>query len=521
MMLHDCAQYHQTRLKGESIDAWWLKATLYQIFVRSFRDSNGDGIGDLNGVTSNLDYIKKLGATALWLNPIFPSPSYHGYNATDFRRIDPQLGDLRDFDRLIAEAHHRHIRVILDLALNHTSAQNPWFQSVLKDPKSPFRDFYVLSDHDPKWPGRRLWYPAPGNPGLFYYSYFGADFPELNWRNPRVLTEAENIMRFWAKRGVDGFRFDAIRHLVDGPHGELNTPENHEVIQHFAGDLKREFPQLYFLGEVRWNNTHASSYVNSGKEMDQAFPYPLALALRDAVRSDNPGPMLCALRETLSLWKRSSSWAPFLSNHDLDRLASVVGGDSAKLKMAAGLLLTLPGTPIVYYGEEIGMKDSEIDGDDPDPGRRNPMRWNEGDNAGFSSAPPWEGISNQSTEVSVAAEEKNPDSLLSTYRQLIHLRSAHPALQQGSLQLLDSPQSKVIAYLRKAGKEELLVLANFGDKSVENYSIGLNSSLPASPSASVSSIFGPGTVGRLDKANFRINRLMPHAVTIFSLGAGT
>lgn len=437
----------------------------YEIFVRSFQDSNGDGIGDLGGVTSRLDYLKEMGVGGIWLTPIFKSPSYHGYDATDYRAIQPDFGTLADFDALVASAHSRGIRVLLDLAINHTSVKHPWFSSK--------HDWYVWRDRDPGWPGPTRWVQQGEE---FYYAYFGARMPDLNLTNSDVVAEVKDIARFWLARGIDGFRLDAARYYIEGPEGEADTPATHALIMDLATSLKAAYPEMILVGEV-WTGLDAiAPYVKSGKELDLAFHFPLSGGLLTSLKSGKSDSFSSALRQTSALLPQPAVMAPFLTNHDMVRIASQLSrlsNEDSRLKLAAAALFSLPGTPFVYYGEEIGMTNgangangaNTASGTRNDLDKRTPMQWDHSSNHGFTpdSAKPWLAFSSGDPAQTVEDQLHRSGSLLQTYRELIKIRQSHPAMGAGgSMQVLPDPSQQVTAYLRKSGGETVLVVFNFG-----------------------------------------------------------
>ncbi len=462
---------------------WVRGAVFYEVFVRSFADSDGDGIGDLPGLVAHLDDLndgdpatgRDLGVDALWLMPVFASPSYHGYDVTDYEAIEPDYGAEDDFERLLAEAHRRGIRVIVDLVLNHTSSEHPWFREAASSPASPRRDWYVWRPDDPGWTQpwggtNPTWHPLPSSPGgAFYYGIFWGGMPDLNYRNPAVLTEMERIADLWLDRGVDGFRLDATRHLVaDGPGALQNdTPETHAVLEAFAAHVRRRHPEAVLVGE-NWTDTATiATYFGSteriagGDELPMSFDFPLAEAILEAVKGGVAEPVATTLAEVERLYPPGVIDAPFLTNHDQVRLATQLGGDPVRLRLAASILLTLPGAPFLYYGEEIGLPNGPGGGDDRL--KRTPMPWNgEEPGHGFTRGKPWFPFVVAGPEVSVAAQRDVPGSLLARYRELIRLRHASEALGKGEIEVLDTGEPALLAYLRRAGDETVLVAHELG-----------------------------------------------------------
>jgi alpha-amylase len=450
-----------------SAPGWWRDRVFYEVFVRSFADSDGDGIGDLPGLIGRLDYLNDgdpattddLGVTGLWLMPIMPSPSYHGYDVTDYRSVQAAYGSLKDLRRLVSEAHKRGIAVILDLPLNHTSDQDPWFKDS-RTPGSAHADWYVWADQ----PGGDGWHPDGKR---YYYAGFGADFPELNLREPAVTAELTRDARFWLEDvGVDGFRIDAAKHLIEDGSVTEDTPETHAWLGDLRTTLDRTTPGALLLGEV-WDTSRISaSYVPDA--LDMTFDFGLATAYVSAVQGGQAWGLQRALVNTGGLYP-AGGFGAFLTNHDMDRLASQLGSDPTQMRLAAELLLTGPGVPFVYYGEEIGMT-----GTKPDERIRTPMRWEaSGKAAGFSRATPWEPLSADEAPVDVADQRADPTSLLSLYRDLVRLRGAHPALAAGALLPVSTPAPTVVATLRSVVGETDLVVANVGATPVSDYTLDL------------------------------------------------
>jgi alpha-amylase len=434
---------------------WWRRRVFYEVFVRSFADSNGDGIGDLRGLIGRLDQLNDgdpttttdLGITGLWLMPTFPSPSYHGYDVTDYRSVNPDYGSLADIRELVAASHKRGIAVILDLPLNHTSSKNPWFVASEKG-KAPHADWYVWSD-TPLGSG----WQADGK--RYYYAAFGSDLPDLNLANADVTAEVTDDARFWlADVGVDGFRLDAAKYLIEDGSATENTPETHAWWRTFRGAVEAAAPGALLLGEVYDTSQNSSSYVPD--DLDMTFDFALASAEVGAAQSGDGGGLSRILAKVTSLYPPSSGFGAFLTNHDQDRVASQLNSDASELRVAADLLLTGAGVPFIYYGEEIGMT-----GRKPDERIRTPMRWDGSLPAdGFSSHDPWEAMSDDPATINVSSESADPASLLSHYRDLIRLRVAHPALAEGALIPVTNDVSSVVAALRASPTETALVLTN-------------------------------------------------------------
>jgi glycosidase len=424
--------------------------TCYEVFVRSFYDSNGDGIGDLRGLTQKVDYISGLGADCVWLMPVAESPSYHGYDVTDYYRIEQDYGTNDDFKAFVAAAHQHHIRVLVDLVLNHTSSEHPWFQEALRDTASPHRNWYRWSTT----PGNN-WHKSPVG-DEYYFGLFWSGMPDLNWENPAVMEEMKRVARFWLdSMHVDGFRLDAVRHLVEVGNEVSNTPGTHQVLREF-GQYVRSIappPRSYTIGEV-WDNTDVIlTYYPD--QLDAYFAFPISEALMEAVRTGKVGGLLPTVQQFARAepeWR----WAPFQRNHDQTRTMTALGNDTAGARLAATILLTLPGVPFVYYGEEIGMT-----GDKPDERLRTPMQWN-GSSRGFTSGKPWEAPQSDSLTANVAVEDRASNSLLKLYRWLIRLRANDTALREGELEPVATGNESVLAYFRKEGSSRVLVVVNLG-----------------------------------------------------------
>jgi alpha-amylase len=457
--------------------AWWRDRTFYEVFVRSFADSDGDGIGDLRGLTQKLDYLNDgnpatttdLGVTALWLMPVAESPSYHGYDVTGYKAIEKDYGTADDFRALMTAAHARGINVIVDLVLNHTSIDHPWFQDS-RTPGSKHDDWYVWSTERPTFggPGGLPVWHKDGD--RWYYAYFWEGMPDLNLRSPDVTAALNDVSRFWLDDlGVDGFRLDAARHLIEDGETLQNTPETFAWLAGFRARVHADKPQALVLGEVYDATTMSSRYVREGS-LDLSFEFGLAGATIDSIRSSDAVSLRAAQQKVADSYPPGGV-ATFLTNHDQDRVADQLESDPAAEKLAAALLLTGQGVPFIYYGEEIGMT-----GQKPDERIRTPMRWDGMEaNAGFSSATPWEALSDDPQGTDVATESLDPSSLVASYRTLVQLRDAHPALSHGDWTPIDSSSPAVLAYLRRAGSESVLVVSNLGDHLVDDVALSLAS----------------------------------------------
>jgi len=435
---------------------WTRGGVCYEIFVRSFQDSNGDGIGDLNGLISRLDYLGDLGVACLWLMPVTASPSYHGYDVSDYYNVEPAYGTNDDFKRLTAEAHRRGIRVLVDMVLNHSSSEHPHFQAALHDATSEYRSWYRFA---PRPLG-----PGPLGPNAwrhstvrdeYFYGVFWHTMPDLNYETPAVREEAKRVAAFWLQEmGVDGFRLDAVPYLVEEGSCMVGCPGTHAFLAEYAAYLATINPEAYTVGEVWDGNAKLLPYYPG--QLTSYFAFELNDSLRSVLRS---GAAAGLLRGYLQLQAAQPAyrWSPFTSNHDGTRIMTALGGDVTRAKLAATLVLTLPGLPFIYYGDEIGMT-----GDKPDPRLRTPMQWNAAPGVGFTTGTPWESPQPDTATVNVAIETSDPGSLLSLYRRLIHLRRDNAALATGLLVPLTTGNAQVAAYLRRAGDHAALVVANLG-----------------------------------------------------------
>lgn len=453
---------------------WWNDTVFYELFVRSFYDSDGDGIGDFNGIIEKLDYLNDgdpettsdLGVTGLWLMPIFPSPSYHGYDVTDYYAVNPQYGTLEDFKRLLEEAHKRNIRVTIDLVINHTSREHPWFIES-QDPTSAKRDWYLWVDQSPGFSGpwgQQVWYKMGD---FYYYAIFWEGMPDLNLQNPEVVAEINKAAQYWLDLGVDGFRLDAAKHIVEEGKVQENTELTHEFWEQFRQAYKAANPEAMTVGEV-WSGTDQVQRYLEGDELDLAFEFDLAGAILSSVSSGSPFNLRAALSKAASSFE-NMEFGVFLANHDQNRVMSTLLFKEEKAWLAASVLLTSPGVPFLYYGEEIGMR-----GGKPDENIRTPFHWNAEKNAGFTSADlPWRLVNQEYKERNVALMVDDPDSLLSHYRSLINLRNQHAALRVGKYYEVDVQEPNVMAFLRASQEERILVVLNFNEKPVSELTLSL------------------------------------------------
>ena len=446
-------------------NVWWRDGVCYEVFVRSFVDSDGDGIGDLRGLTSRLDYINdgnpastsSLGANCIWLMPIDKSMSYHGYDVVDYYHVDPRYGTDDDFRNLVAEAHKRGIHVIVDFVPNHTGSQNPWFQAALRDPASPYRDWYRWSKTLPaqKGPwGQVAWHKSPVR-DEYYYGVFWHEMPDLNYGNHAVRAEMQKVLTYWLKEmHADGFRFDAIPYLVEEGDQLQHSRGTHDVLRQLGNAVRNEVPQSFTVGEMTDESPGVlESYYPD--QLDSYFAFTVARATLQAAATGDAKEFYSAIAQANERFP-DGRWSPFLTNHDQPRVMSVLG-DEAKARVAAAAMLMLPGMPFVYYGEEIGMV-----GQKPDEMIRTPMQWSSASNGGFTSGTPWESLQGDWRSKNVASQSGDPRSLLNHYRRLIHFRNSQAALSRGRLSVASSNAPAVAAYTRTSSDEVILVAVNFG-----------------------------------------------------------
>ena len=451
---------------------WWNGAVVYEVFVRSFRDSDGDGKGDLAGLISKLDYLNDgdpatatdLGIDAIWLMPIHPSPSYHGYDVTDYDGVNPDYGSSATMDTLIAECHKRGIKVILDFVPNHTSIQHPWFVDSATSVTSSHRDWYVWTPTNPGWTQPwgtgPTWYQVSGS-GPWYYAVFWSGMPDLNWRNAAVRAEMDGIAGHWLTRGVDGFRLDAVRYLIEeGPGLQQDRPETHTCLGNWTAGVLAANPHAMVVGESWADCQTISTYLGApAGGLPLLFDFPLADAVVSGVASGSARTIAAMLDTVARTYPAGSADAPFLTNHDQERVASRLGGDSARLKLAASILLTLQGTPTIYYGEEIGMRNGTCPSDEC---KRTPMAWDSTQGGGFTTAVPWHDFATGRETTNVALQTGDPSSLLSRYRDLLRVRKASPALSRGGTARLSAEDVNILAWLRTDPAETVLVAHNLG-----------------------------------------------------------
>jgi alpha-glucosidase len=477
---------------------WWERGIVYQIYPRSFMDSNGDGIGDLAGIRQKLDYLQWLGVDAIWISPIYPSPmADFGYDVSDYTDIDAIFGSLADFDGLLAEAHARGMKLLLDYVPNHTSDRHPWFIEAKSSRSSAKRAWYIWRDHAPDGGPPNNWRSNFGGAawtwddttGQYYYHAFLKEQPDLNWRNIEVQRAMLDVLRFWLDRGVDGFRVDVMHHLAKdrqfrdnppnpdfrpgmSPYRELlathsvDLPEVHDIVAQMRAVVE-EYDDRMLVGEIYLPVERLMAYYGaSGKGAHLPFNFQL-------IRLPWKATEVATVVERYEALLPSYAWPNWvLGNHDKPRIASRIG--AAQARVAAMLLLTLRGTPTLYYGDEIGMHDVPIAADQVrDPFEKNvpglglgrdpvrtPMQWTGGDNAGFTTGSSWLPLADDFNTVNVAALGDQPRSIFTLYRRLIELRRAEPALSVGAFASLPV-SDHVMAYARKAGDRRLLIVLNF------------------------------------------------------------
>jgi len=490
----------------ERSDALWYKnAVIYQVHVRAFYDSNGDGIGDFSGLAQKLDYLKELGIDAIWLMPFFPSPLRDdGYDIADYLSVHPTYGTVEDFKTFLAAAHERQIRVIMEMVLNHTSDQHPWFQESRSSQDNPRRDWYVWSDTDSRYKGVRIifldtemsnWAWDPISKSYYWHRFFSHQ-PDLNYDNPAVREQMWEVMRFWLKLGVDGFRLDAVPYLVEreGTSCE-NLPETHGILKDLRRRLDQEFPGRMLLAEANQWPADLRPYFGNGDEFHMAFHFPLMPRMFMALKLEDRKPITEILQQTPEI-PPSCQWALFLRNHDeltlemvtdlerdymydsyaqnktmrlnlgiRRRLAPLLDNDRRRIELMNGMLMSLPGTPIIYYGDEIGMGDNVNLGDRN--GVRTPMQWNGGWNGGFSAADPEALYSPLLLNpvygfqaINVSSQKRTEHSLLSWMQRIIQVRKSTPPFGSGTIEFLYPANHRVLAYARQLGNETILAVNN-------------------------------------------------------------
>lgn len=486
-------------------ELWYKDAIFYEMHVRTFADSNADGIGDFVGARHKLDYLKDLGVTCLWLLPFYPSPLRDdGYDISDYYQIHPQYGTLQDCRDFIAAAHQRRIRIVADLVLNHTSDQHPWFLEARSSPDSPKRHYYVWSDTDQKYQQTRIifrdsersnWTYDPTAKAYYWHRFFHHQ-PDLNYDNPDVQREMLKVMRFWLDLGIDGFRCDAAPYLFEreGTNCE-NLPETHAYLKELRSELDRSYPDRILLAEASQEPPIIRAYFGNGDESHMSFHFPLTSCLFLALHREDRQPIIDVLSQTLSI-PETCQWATFLRNHDeltlsrvtnedrqsllhayaqdprmrlntgiRRRLAPLLNNDQQQIELLHSLIFTLPGSPVLYYGDEIGMGDNVWLEDRH--GLRTPMQWNGERNAGFSQATQEQLFAPVILDptynyrvVNVDIQLRTENSLLRRIQQLIAVRKQHPAFGRGAIEFLEASSESVLAYVRQYRQEILLLVHN-------------------------------------------------------------
>ena len=457
-------------------DTWWNDAVFYEIFVRSFYDSDGDGIGDIQGIIEKLDYLNDgnpntssdLGVTALWLMPIFPSPSYHGYDVTDYRDIHPDYGNMDDFRALVNAAHSRGIKVIIDFVGNHTSDQHPWFTSSANN--NDKRDWYIwrssAPDYNGPW-GQTVWHERNN---AYYYGIFWGGMPDLNYNNQEVTNEIKNTVRFWKEDiGVDGFRIDAVKHWIENGSNQENTAQTLSWWRDFYAFQKSIDAGLMTVGEAWTSTQNIAPYTDN--RLDYCFEFDLANAILYGVINQSGAGITNKMNEILSAYPEGQ-YGTFLTNHDQDRSFNRLGQSPARAKLAASILLSLPGVPYLYYGEEVGML-----GQKPDENIRRPMQWSSEANAGFSSQTPWHPINTNFANANVADQSQDQNSLWRHYQKWISTRNNTAALRKGTYTAVNAGSTTVFAFLRVLDNETpVLALHNLSTQNREELNLSATQS---------------------------------------------
>ena len=485
---------------------WYKDVIVYQLHIKAFFDSNNDGIGDFAGLMEKLDYVQDLGVTAIWILPFYPSPLRDdGYDIADYEEVNPSYGTMKDFRRFVREAHRRGIRVITELVINHTSDQHAWFQKARKaKPGSAARDFYVWSDTDQKYQGTRIifldteksnWTWDPEAKAYFWHRFYSHQ-PDLNFENPKVLKEVIRVMHYWLEMGVDGLRLDAVPYLREreGTNNE-NLPETHEVLKTIRAEIDAYFPGRMLLAEANQWPEDTRPYFGDGDECHMAFHFPLMPRMYMALAQEDRHPITDIIDQTPDI-PDNAQWAIFLRNHDeltlemvtdkerdylwnyyaaerrgrinlgiRRRLATLMDNDRRKIELMNALLFSMPGTPVIYYGDELGMGDNFFLGDRD--GVRTPMQWSSDGNGGFSRSdpqrlflPPVMDPVYGFSVVNVESQQANRSSLLNWMKRIISVRKQRQAFGRGTLTFLFPRNRKVLAYLRQYEDETILCVAN-------------------------------------------------------------
>jgi maltose alpha-D-glucosyltransferase / alpha-amylase len=477
---------------------WYKDAVFYQISVRAFKDSNGDGHGDLHGLIEKLDYLQTLGVDCIWIMPIYPSPlNDDGYDIADYYAVDQTFGSLDDLKELIEAAHARDIRIVMDLVLNHTSDAHPWFLASRADRNSPYRDYYVWSDTDEKYKDARIIFidTEPSNwtwdetAGQYYWHRFYASQPDLNFDNVKVQEEMLNIARFWLDLGIDGFRADAVPYLFEREDTNCeNLPETHAFLKKLRSFMDEHYPDCILLCEANQVPEDVRQYFGDGDEFHMGFHFPIMPRIYMALKKGRYEDMAEIMRRTPSI-PENCQWCTFLRNHDeltlemvtpeerewmweqyapeprmkinrgiRRRLAPLLDNDRRRIELANSLLFTMPGSPIIYYGDEIGMGDN-IDLPDRN-GVRTPMQWDDSLNGGFSTGKPYSELAKGNSQINVASQMKDPASLFHSIQKMIAVRKKHAAFGGSSMQWIETGNLAVTVYIRQHKDDSMLILNN-------------------------------------------------------------
>lgn len=480
---------------------WYKNAVFYQISVRAFKDSNGDGFGDLQGIKEKLDYLQILGVDCIWLMPIYPSPLRDdGYDIADYYSIADIYGTLDDFKDLIEAAHHHNIRIIMDLVLNHTSDEHPWFKASRADKNSPYRDYYVWSDSNTTYKDARIIFVDTETSnwewdeqtGQYYWHRFYASQPDLNFNNPKVQEEMINVARFWLEMGIDGFRADAVPYLFERESTNCeNLPETHSYLKRLRAFMEEDYPDRIILCEANQWPEDVREYFGDGDEFHMGFHFPIMPRIYMALKKERADDMIEILRRTPPI-PENCQWCTFLRNHDeltlemvtpeernwmweqyapeprmkinlgiRRRLAPLLDNDHRKIQLANSLLFTLPGSPIIYYGDEIGMGDNL---DLPDRnGVRTPMQWDDSPNAGFTTGTPFtELVTGESSyhKTNVANQLADNNSLFHSISRMVNIRKQHYAFGSGTMEWVETNNPSLAVYKREYQGETLLIVNN-------------------------------------------------------------
>ncbi|WKV13200.1 alpha-amylase family glycosyl hydrolase [Marivirga harenae] len=462
---------------GNTDTHWWNEMVFYEIFVRSFYDADGDGIGDFQGLIQKLDYLNDgnptthndLGINGIWLMPIHQSPSYHGYDVTDYREIESDYGTNADFKEFIAEAHDRGIKVIIDYVMNHSSSEHPWFRDS-KNPSNEKRDWYVWEENNPggsgPW-GQNVWHQSSGD---YYYGLFWGGMPDLNYESPGVKEEMFDISTYWLEEmNVDGFRLDAVKYIYETEEGLEDVEETFQFWKDFRTHYKSINPNAFSVGEA-WSSTNKAREYVGNDGLDYVFEFDLAGSILNAVNNGDSDGLISKTEEVMGSYPYLQ-FGTFLTNHDMNRVMNVLDEDVSKAKLGAELLLTLPGIPYLYYGEEIGML-----GQKPDEDIRLPMQWSDATNAGFTTGSPWRAPKSDYPDKNIQGQQADHESLWRKYQELIATRNSQTALQTGNYSTVQTNSSDVFSFIRQKDEEQILVVSNLTNNETNNINLQLNSS---------------------------------------------